>query len=113
MTEREYNSIHQWNLRHWVKKGVCEHCRKTRKTQWSNKTGRYIKGYRSDWQELCIRCHTDYDVKYLERRIKVSNTKRVRRLTRRDYLEACKKECKLWGSKQAALRRLQQYVWYQ
>lgn len=58
---RVYNTIHQWNLRHWPKTGICEHCGHARKTDWSNVTGNYLYKVRSDWQELCRWCHKAYD----------------------------------------------------
>lgn len=57
---REYNSVHQWVKRHMTKTGICNICGKPNKTQWSNKTGMYMRNI-SDWQELCAYCHTQYD----------------------------------------------------
>ena len=70
LTKTEYNTIHQWNLRHYTKTGACEHCKELVKTQWSNISGNYIKGDRSDWQELCAPCHTVYDMDARKRRRK-------------------------------------------
>lgn len=64
MLAREYNTIHQWNLRNWVKTGVCELCNTKTKTQWSNISGKYIRFDKADWQELCAKCHHWFDVKY-------------------------------------------------
>lgn len=57
-----YNTIHQWNIRHWPKKHVCEHCGATtaKRYEWSNKSGEYRRD-RDDWQELCRSCHIKYD----------------------------------------------------
>jgi len=55
-----YNSIHQWNLRHWEKTGVCENCKKPGKTQWANLSGEYQRDF-SDWAELCSSCHALID----------------------------------------------------
>ena len=65
LNSAEYNNLHRWNLRHWKKTGICELCNLEKKTQWSNKTNRYLKGVRSDWQELCAVCHHKYDVEHL------------------------------------------------
>ena len=59
--KRTYNRIHQWNLRHWVKLGTCEHCQEPKTTQWANKTGQYLLGIKEDWLELCPACHGKYD----------------------------------------------------
>lgn len=59
---REYNSIHKWNLKNWVKDNKCENCHKhDLNTQWANKSGEYLRGVRSDWMELCVPCHSSYD----------------------------------------------------
>lgn len=69
MTKREYNTIHVYNLRNFIKTGVCEHCKESIKTQWANKTGQYLKGVRDDWLELCRKCHDIYDLKVFGKRI--------------------------------------------
>lgn len=67
LTKTEYNTIHVWVLRHNKKTGVCEHCKRIgKKTQWSNKSGNYIKKDATDWQELCIPCHYKYDSEVLQ-----------------------------------------------
>lgn len=87
MNRREYNKIHQWNLRHWVKTGSCEFCKQTEKrTVWSNKSGNYIRFDKSDWQELCDKCHMWYDINVLKvdiggkRSIPTSKRKEIGRL---------------------------------
>ena len=67
LSKTEYNTIHVWNLRHWKKTGICEHCKEQKKTDWSSKSGNYIKGDKRDWQELCKKCHYKYDVEVLGR----------------------------------------------
>jgi len=99
MTKREYNKIHQWNLRHWVKTGICEHCLITTKTQWSNKTGKYLLGVASDWQELCPKCHSKYDRANFEHTF----NSRPRTRPRDDYGKPLSKK---------ALKKLRQYAWY-
>lgn len=59
--DREYNTIHQRNLRRWPKTGVCENCGEKRKTQWSNISGEYRPDDKDDWRELCSPCHKRYD----------------------------------------------------
>ena len=63
---KEYNTIHQWNLRHWVKEGQCSNCSSTSKTEWSNISGTY-KRDKSDWQEVCRKCHIYHDKTLLNR----------------------------------------------
>jgi hypothetical protein len=58
---REYNRVHKWIGRKWIKSGKCEHCQKTTKTQWANKDGQY-KIDRKDWLELCVKCHYATDI---------------------------------------------------
>ena len=65
----EYNYIHQWNLRNWVKTGVCEHCKQDKITEWSSKSHDYIRQDKSDWQELCTKCHSKYDREVLGVRV--------------------------------------------
>jgi len=59
-----YRTIHQWLERHYIKKGICEHCGLHTKTDWANKTGNYERLIRDDWIELCRSCHKAYDFKY-------------------------------------------------
>ncbi len=62
----DYNTVHQWMLRHYKKIGVCESCKKETKTQWSHKTHKYFEERdRVNWQELCPKCHNKYDAKVL------------------------------------------------
>lgn len=56
--------MHLWVQRHKGKTGICEHCHLPKKTEWSNKSGRYLKVL-MDWQELCKKCHYKYDVEVL------------------------------------------------
>jgi hypothetical protein len=57
---KKYNAIHKWIGRHFDRKGKCEKCGKECRTHWSNISGQYSRG-RSDWQELCPKCHFEYD----------------------------------------------------
>lgn len=57
-----YDAIHSWVEKHLGKPKKCDKC-KTKKSkiyQWSNKSGKY-KRVLSDWQRLCIKCHSRYD----------------------------------------------------
>lgn len=57
-----YTNIHAYiRLRYDIKK-ECEFCGKKCKTQLSNKTGKYLRDIK-DWQELCPKCHRQYDLK--------------------------------------------------
>lgn len=57
-----YDGIHSWVEKHLGKPRVCEMCKTTlsRVYQWSNKSGDYRRDL-SDWQRLCVKCHTRYD----------------------------------------------------
>jgi len=65
-----YNAKHRWIQVNWQKTGICELClipRPARKgtrlkwgTHWANKSGEY-KRERSDWYELCPKCHKIFD----------------------------------------------------
>lgn len=55
-----YAKIHSWVNRILTKTGRCTKCRKTGNTEWSNKSGEY-KHEIDDWQELCKKCHIEYD----------------------------------------------------
>lgn len=65
-----YNSKHRWIQNNWIKTQICEMCNKftpappnTRLkygTQWANISDEYIRK-RSDWLELCPKCHKNYD----------------------------------------------------
>lgn len=62
MNKTQYNTIHQWMLRHHKKKGSCSSCNRSDiKTHWANKSGQYIKEI-YDWLELCPKCHHTYDI---------------------------------------------------
>lgn len=67
-----YNGNHQWIYRHLGKAKHCENCKldkipkgKKRWFQWANKSHRYLR-YLTDWIQLCIPCHINYDKKYSE-----------------------------------------------
>lgn len=111
---REYNRIHKWVGRHYTKSGICEFCFKVCKTQWSNKSNKYMQD-RIDWQELCQACHYRYDTIVMK----------VPRLPRKDsdpHSENSKISLKRyfrkelagydWGDKQSVETRLRSYPWF-
>jgi hypothetical protein len=53
-------SKHDWIRFNFTKTGVCEHCKETKRTDWSNKDHKYSRE-RDEWQELCRSCHQKYD----------------------------------------------------
>lgn len=66
-----YNTKHKWIQRHWIKTGICEECgakpiargRRRWGTEWSNQSGEYRRNDRTDWRELCKKCHIQFDKK--------------------------------------------------
>lgn len=56
------DGLHSWVERNLGKPRECEFCRtkSSRIFQWSNKSGQY-KPVLSDWQRLCVKCHSRYD----------------------------------------------------
>ena len=55
-------ALHNWVTRHKGKPNKCEHCgcSDERKYEWSNISQLY-KRELSDWQRLCVPCHSKYD----------------------------------------------------
>ena len=51
-----YDAKHSRIKRLWNKTGKCEKCNQEKYTEWSNNSGKFLRN-RSDWEELCIRCH--------------------------------------------------------
>jgi hypothetical protein len=104
---REYNRIHKWISRHYIKSGICEFCFKTCKTHWSNKSGKYSQE-RIDWQELCPKCHRKYDIDVLglvawEKPYKYPPS----RLKKTKEFRDC-----IWDDKVSLLERLEGYGWF-
>lgn len=56
-----YMSLHNWLRANFKKKGVCEGCKKKKKTDWACKDHKSYTKSRTDWIELCRRCHIIYD----------------------------------------------------
>jgi protein-arginine kinase activator protein McsA len=61
LTKTEYNTIHQYMLRHYSKVGVCVSCKQEKKTEWASVDGLYDRNDITKWQELCRQCHIAYD----------------------------------------------------
>lgn len=59
--QADYSAVHAWVRRHYEKSGVCESCGAQGRTDWSNVSGEYRRLDRSDWIELCRRCHLAVD----------------------------------------------------
>lgn len=58
-----YGSVHSWIKRVSGKANSCEVCMSLAPGtlyDWSNKSGKYLRD-KSDWQQLCRRCHIVYD----------------------------------------------------
>lgn len=60
MDKREYNTLHKYIGRKLTKNGYCSNCKTYGYTEWSNKSGLYLREL-IDWQELCKKCHMRYD----------------------------------------------------
>jgi len=54
------SELHKWLRRHWGNPKKCKVCGDTKNIQWANKTGKYLRK-RSDWLQLCKKCHPRYD----------------------------------------------------
>ncbi len=58
------HALHSWIKDNFTKNNVCEICHQEKRTEWSNKDHKYSRN-KLDWQELCRKCHMQYDYKYL------------------------------------------------
>lgn len=58
-----YCAKHKWIKKMRGNPKYCEHCKKTDKKNyhWSNISGKYKKDI-NDWQRLCVKCHSKYDI---------------------------------------------------
>ncbi len=59
-TSDEHSTMHKWIRRHWGKPKECNFCNSKKNLEWANKSGEYKK-IRSDWLQLCKKCHHSYD----------------------------------------------------
>lgn len=59
-----YRALHSWIVRKMGKAIKCEFCGKTAPItiQWANKSHKYKRNL-SDWLQLCVPCHKEYDKK--------------------------------------------------
>lgn len=58
--EVKKHPLHSWIRDNFKSNGICDFCKKEKKTEWSNKDHNYSRN-REDWQELCRKCHMQYD----------------------------------------------------
>ncbi len=58
-----YDAKHKSVVTRLGKPNYCEHCKSTKKKlyHWSNVSGKYLRDL-SDWQRLCVSCHSKYDI---------------------------------------------------
>lgn len=59
-----YNNLHTKVRKEWGKASKCELCqgKRGKRYEWSNKNHKY-NFVRSEWWELCSKCHDEYDTK--------------------------------------------------
>lgn len=60
-SEASYRAIHGWVRRKLGLASKCGYCGSDQNVQWSNKDHKY-KRIIGDWQTLCAKCHTHYDL---------------------------------------------------
>ena len=60
-----YHAKHKWITKKLGSPKYCEHCKQTNKKHyhWSNKSNKYLLDI-SDWQRLCVKCHSKYDKQF-------------------------------------------------
>ena len=65
--EKSYEAVHKWVYTELGSPKYCEHCKTTKAKvyHWSNKSGKYLVDVK-DWQRLCVKCHSKYDVERRE-----------------------------------------------
>lgn len=72
--EAGYSSKHKWIQKYWKKTGICENCRKFMEpfgnkkygTEWHSLEHKYDRNDKSNWVELCKKCHYIFDKKWIE-----------------------------------------------
>lgn len=71
-----YYAVHIWMVTNFPKTGICEHCEiaaDRRPHDYANLSGDYRRD-RSDWKELCRKCHRALDMpKVLARRAQLKH----------------------------------------
>ena len=67
-----YVAIHKWVANKLGKPKYCEHCKtiKAKRYHWANISGEYKRDV-SDWQRLCVKCHSQYDIRF-RKQIKIN-----------------------------------------
>lgn len=65
----DYNRIHKWARRTFVKSGTCERCERPRRTEWAFRDQSCpLTQNRADWIEVCKSCHEQMDGSHTGRR---------------------------------------------
>ena len=59
--EASYRAIHTYLSKHFPKSGICEECGEAKPTDYALIKGREYSRDRTDYRELCRRCHVFYD----------------------------------------------------
>ena len=69
-----YDNVHKWIWYHHGSANFCENCGKTQSLSgnrimfhWSNRSGNYLRD-RSDWKQLCAKCHKIKDAAKLNKK---------------------------------------------
>jgi len=55
-----YSAIHKWLVNHKKKIGICVMCKKDKRTEYANVSGKYKRDVK-DFIELCTSCHRTFD----------------------------------------------------
>ncbi len=58
-----YKSLHQWITNKLDKPKRCEKCRKEKKVELANRSGKYLRRL-DDWDWLCRKCHMESDGRF-------------------------------------------------
>ena len=82
-----YDRIHVWLLKNYAKRGVCEFCKKEKKTQFAVKADKKHAKKRENYLELCVRCHSKYDNSNSGQRKRITSPVFLFRLTPEDKKE--------------------------
>lgn len=73
-----YTGLHNWIRLNFKKSGRCEKCGESKRTTWANKDTQYLRD-RSNWLELCYKCHKEHDKNNPEVHKYSSHTRRATR----------------------------------
>jgi len=58
--DAKYDAIHNWIRRHKPKPKLCENCKKSKRLQLANLSGKYLRDI-NDYKYLCSSCHSKFD----------------------------------------------------